>query len=125
MYIFENVNPKGKKTADCVVRAIAKAENRDWFSVYDELSLLARSKCTVLNDLSFYKSYLNKYETVQCVFEECGSKFKLTVSEFSNKYSSGIYLIQIAGHLTVCIDGNVYDIWNCLNKKVYKGWRVK
>ena len=29
-YVYYNANPKGKRTDDCVVRAIAEAEGRSW-----------------------------------------------------------------------------------------------
>ena len=33
-YIFSNPNPDGTYVGDCVVRAIAIAQNTDWESVY-------------------------------------------------------------------------------------------
>ena len=36
-YVYYNANPKGKRTDDCVVRAIAEAEGRSWEDVLRQL----------------------------------------------------------------------------------------
>ena len=36
-FIFYNPNPSGKRTGDCVIRAIAKATGQDWERAYTNL----------------------------------------------------------------------------------------
>ena len=38
-FIRYNANPKGWKTGDCVIRAVAAATQQTWDDVYDELSI--------------------------------------------------------------------------------------
>ena len=40
MFTKTNANPKNKRTNDCVIRAIALAENKTWLEVFDELAEL-------------------------------------------------------------------------------------
>lgn len=42
MYRFLNLHPKGKRVGDCVKRAIAGAENRDYMEVQRELNRLKK-----------------------------------------------------------------------------------
>lgn len=36
-YVNYNANPKNRKTGDCVIRAIARATNQSWETVYAAL----------------------------------------------------------------------------------------
>jgi hypothetical protein len=49
MFVNENVNPRGRKTGDCVIRAIAKAENKEWLGIFDALVAIAREAYSVPN----------------------------------------------------------------------------
>lgn len=123
MFIKENVNPKNKKTGDCVLRAIAKAEDKTWIKVFDELTEIARSKFTVLNNKDAYEFYLKKYPTIEVKYETSNGRFRYTVKQVSE--FKGTYIVAVAGHLTCVIDGNIYDTWDCSKKSAYKIWRIK
>ena len=45
MYIYCNQNPLGKRTGDCVVRAIAIATNRSWREAYTEICKQGQIDC--------------------------------------------------------------------------------
>lgn len=125
MFIKENLNPKGRKTADCVVRAIAKAQGKSWLEVFDALTEIARKRYSVLNDKDVYTVYLKEYAVIPCVVETTEGNFKFTVKEFADSHNQGTYVVQVANHLTTVIDGDIYDTWNCSAKKIYKIWEVK
>lgn len=125
MFVKENVNPKARKTGDCVIRAIAKAEGKTWFDVFDALTVIARKKCSVPNYKDTYEAYLDGYVVIPCKIETPNGNVKFTIKEFAQSYNKGVYIISVAGHLTVVIDGNLYDTWDCSNKKIYKIWKVK
>ena len=44
---------------------------------------------------------------------------------FCRKYPKGKYLLRMAGHVTACVDGVIYDTWDCSGKCVYVAWEVK
>lgn len=123
MFIKENINPKNKKTGDCVIRAIAKAEQKDWLEIFDALVIIARKIYSVPDYTDTFKKYLSKYPKIDVFhFDNNGDKKRYTVQEISKW--NGTYLVSLAGHLTVTIDGNYYDIWDCGNKCAYMIWRV-
>jgi len=122
MFIKENLNPKKLKVGDCVVRAIAKAENKAWLEVYDALVHIGRKVFAMPNNKEVYTEYLNHYEKVT-VFHMVGSKKKrYTVKEIGEW--SGTYIVSVANHLTVVVDGNYYDTWDCGKKCAYIIWKV-
>lgn len=121
---FENLNPKGKKVGDCVIRAIAKAENKTWFEVFDVLTKVARENFSVLNDQCVYVKYLEKYRKIDVKYVDCktGKNKRYTVNDVS--YFPGTYLIQVSGHMTTVVDGVIYDIWDTSERSAYRIWRV-
>lgn len=58
VFVKENVNPKGIKSGDCVVRALVKITDKDWYEVYDELCTIVRREATMPSDrITFEKIY--------------------------------------------------------------------
>ncbi|MNL91371.1 hypothetical protein D3C81_11050 [compost metagenome] len=126
MFIKENINPTGKKKSDCVIRAIAKAENRAWLDVFDELTMLARKWYTVPNVKECYDKYLSaKYPTIPIMHKVSGKNKRYTVNELAKEYSRNTVIISIAGHLAVAVNGNYYDIWDCGDSCSYKAWVIR
>ena len=59
-----NANPKGWKTDDCVIRAIALATDKTWDQVFTDLNVIAFKKKRTFNDPCGYtsiKTYLIFY----------------------------------------------------------------
>ena len=127
--VFQNVNinPKGIKTGDCVIRAIANAEGRSWYEVYDDLSKLAREICTSPCNRDCYDKYLSKYPTVPAMFtNDYGVRKRKRPEVFRELgHGHGTYVVRLAGHLTCVRDGVTEDIWDCSSKSAYKIWRIK
>lgn len=124
MYVNENVNPRRHKVGDCVVRAIAKAERKGWLETHDNLTTIARSLYTVLNDKMAYSKYLSKYPKIEVMHMVNGKRKRYTVKEIA-KEMKGTYVIRLANHLTTVVDGKYYDIWDCGNSCAYIIWKVK
>ena len=117
MYKFFNKNNRGNFVNDCVVRAIATAEHTTWDEAYDKLSDLAQYDGTLLDDVQFVEDYLDdRYIRVPHYSE--------TVGEFAGEYSNGIFLVTMPNHITVIINGVVYDIFDCRDKEIWSAWRV-
>lgn len=117
MYRFHNANSKGNFVNDCVVRAISVAEGKSWDTTYEELSDIAQQEGNLLDDVNFVESYLDKRykRTPHC---------SRTVGEFMEEYPKGIYLITMEGHITVVIDGVLYDTFDCRNRRMWCAWEV-
>ena len=117
MYKFYNANVHGNFVNDCVVRAIAVAECKTWDEAFDYLSDLAQEDGILLDDVRFVEDYLDtEYKRVP--------HYSKTVGEFSEEYPIGTYLVTMPGHITVIIDGVLYDIFDCRNRTMWTAWKV-
>lgn len=127
MYYKEvNVNPKKKRTGDCVIRAIANAEGIDWYDLYDELCRGARELASVPVWKETYEYYLYRYPTVSAKYVDANGKTKrLRPRDFKAHGLTGTYVVRLAHHLTCVRDGVVEDIWDCSDKSAYKIWKIK
>lgn len=118
MYKYYNANAKGNFVNDCVIRAISVAEGKSWDETYNELSDIAQSEGILLDDVEFVENYLDdRYERV-CHYAK-------TVGEFIEEHPYGVYLITMDGHITVVIDGTLYDTFDCRNRRMFCSWEVK
>ena len=118
MYKYYNANAKGNFVNDCVIRAISVAEGKSWDETYNELSDIAQSEGILLDDVEFVENYLDdRYERV-CHYAK-------TVGEFIEECPYGVYLITMDGHITVVIDGTLYDTFDCRNRRMFCSWEVK
>lgn len=122
-FAYTNANPKGRKTSDCVVRAISIAENRPWLDVFDELTEIARNDFTLLNSPDCYKKYLKKYPKVNVFFFDGDDKKKrFKVKDICRM--KGTFIVSVANHLTCVKDGKIHDTWDCGHKSVYEIWKA-
>lgn len=123
-YVKENINPKGLKNGDCVVRALAKVTGRGWYDIYEELYLIGKREATMPNDKHTYKMFIETLNTEKVnVFKDVNGKRKrLTVNDVSKL--EGKHIVTTAHHLTATMDGNYYDIWDCGKKCAYMIWKV-
>ena len=49
---------------------------------------------------------------------------RMTAGTFSEKYPQGKYILNMAKHWSCCVDGIIYDTWDCTEKCVYTAYRV-
>ena len=117
MYKYYNANSRGNFVNDCVVRAISVAEGKSWDETYRELSRIAQEEGILLDDVDFVENYLDdRYRRVPH-----SSK---TVGEVIEEFPFGTYLITMDGHITVVMDGVLYDTFDCRNRTIRCIWEV-
>lgn len=117
MYRYFNANNKGHFVNDCTIRAISLAEGKTWQETYDELSYIAGKNGIILDDVNFIEPLLDSRYERKC-FDD------LYVGEFADSHPNGVYLITMNGHITCCIDGTIFDTFDCLNRIVKCVWKV-
>lgn len=111
MFIQANLNPQGKRTDDCVVRAIATALDIDWNSAYTMLSAHGLkmadlfSKNYVWGDLLITLGFRRQGIPNTC--PDC-----YTVSDFSNDHPAGTFIVGTGDHVIAIRDGNWIDTWD-------------
>ena len=117
MYKFYNANVHGKYVNDCTVRAISLAEGKSWDVTYTELSTIAQQHGILLDDVDFIEPLLDSRYTRTCHDSK-------TVGEFAEEYPRGTYLITMNAHITCCIDGVIYDTFDCRDRIMWCAWKV-
>lgn len=123
MYKEFNAHPKGLNTSDCVVRAIATATNADYMECRRELNQKKRDwGFTSYKDTKFLYKYLEGYPRL--IFKAVKGEPRLKGTGFTELHPLGTYIIKMAGHITVCIDGVILDTWDCSYRSVYTAWEI-
>lgn len=108
MYKYLNVNPVGRITDDCLVRAVATIMGISWEKAYMDLcnrGLLIYDMPNKDSVLSLYmKEKGFKREIVPNTCPSCYS-----VAEFCEDHPHGEYILLSGGHAVAVINGNYYD----------------
>lgn len=125
-FINHNNNPKKKKTTDCVTRAITEATGKPYNTVLDEQVALSKETGYFVNDPKLEKIFLERNGFTLHSFGriKAGEK-RPTVADIARLTSGknpkhSVILACVAHHLTCCRNGNIYDIWDCSDRPVYK-----
>ena len=116
-----NLNPKGVKTGDCVVRAIAYATQQSWDDVFIGLNKIAFKKKRVFNDKVVYENYLKELGWEKQKQPRKMNGFKYTVDEFCENFR-GVAIVTVANHMTAIADHDVVDTWDCGHKTIGNYW---
>ena len=119
-FVYHNENPDKNKVNDCVTRAIKLASGLPYSEIRQKLYHTSRLlKCKSALCPTCYSFLIQ--EVLGGVMKDCNG---LTVGEYAQENHCGIYLIRIQGHLTCLINGIIYDIWDCLDKKCDIVWKM-
>lgn len=120
IYKFTNVNPLGKLEEDCVCRAISNALQIDYYEIEEKLNLVgALFNCEKLC-VCCYTFLLDYVFNLRRDESYAG----MTIEEFINYNRKGTFIIRVEGHLTMCRNGFLEDIWDCRRKIVDLVWEV-
>ena len=127
MYEFLNVHPKGLRVGDCVKRAITTATGMDYMEVQRELNRYKKvSGCSKFNENKNWKGYVeNVLHGQKMSFQAVQGNPRMNGERFCGEFPKGNYILRMAGHLSCCIDGVIYDTWDCSDKCVYNAWEIK
>ena len=120
MYKYYNPHPKGLSTDDCVKRAIITVTGRDYATVQRELNNYKK--------VTGAKAF-NSVKNLRYVEDALGaSKITLdgtlTADEFCKKHPRGRFILDMDGHWSACVDGCIYDTWDCGKEKVNFAYEV-
>ncbi|NLL89455.1 MAG: hypothetical protein GX228_11165 [Firmicutes bacterium] len=123
MFKEYNAHPKGIKTTDCVARAISTAMDKDYVECRRELNQKKREwSFTSYKDTEFlYKYFEGK---PRLIFKAVKSEPRIKGSDFCELHPKGTYILKMAGHVTVGIDGVILDTWDCSYRSVYTAWKI-
>lgn len=122
MFVQYNVNPRGKKTGDCVIRAVAVATGLGWDKAYEGLAASGFKLKTAMNDVEAVNDFLTSIGfKVGKIKVPKGSK-RPTVKQFAMEHPNWYAVLRVANHITCSGRGNYVDIWDCGDCALYKYW---
>ena len=122
VWVEENLNPDGKKIGDCGVRAIAKATGKSYETIEEELIELLR-EIKFRNYSTIYTEYNNRRCVHKLSFPAKKGYKRMDAETFARTFPNGRYVLNLAHHMVACVDGKIYDIWDCSKKCVYSAWQ--
>ena len=118
-FTFRNRNPKNLlRAADCVARAISLATGETWEDVVMSITTFALPMGRVFNEKEAYTKWLEHKGWQKQPMPRKSNGSKYTVREFAKLYPKGMYLVNVARHVTVVEDGIIYDTWDCGSRTV-------
>ena len=111
---FHNQNPKGRITGDCVYRAISYATGVDYNDIVLEIAYRQIETGYCKDDKRTFEAILEKHGFIKMPQLKHIDGTKFTVREFVETHKTGLYVINMAQHLSVVEDGKNIDIWDCV-----------
>lgn len=127
MYKYFNAHPKGLSVGDCVKRAITLAAQMDYMEVQRELNRYKKvTGAKAFNsDYNPHKYVENVLHGVKLSFPAEKGKPRMNGQRFCESYKKGRYILNMAGHWSCCVDGVIYDTWDCSDKCVYTAYKIE
>lgn len=122
---FEYFQPNtAHSCGDCALRAVVKATNSNWYSVFDGLIPVARRMQRMPNDTEVIDAYLKEKGFVWVPIKVEKGESRPTVAEFAKNHNETC-VIRVSHHLTSSSNGKFYDIWDCGDYSMYGYWIKK
>ena len=107
MFREYNLNPKGKRVGDCVIRAISTVTGVEWEDVYMDLADKGLEMGDMPSSNAVWGSYLQDIGFKGYIIPE-----DMTVKEFARKHNKGVYILATGNHVVAVIDGDYCDTWD-------------
>lgn len=110
-FILYNPNPNKKTVGDCVVRALTRLLDSEWYKVYSELAIQGYLMGDMPSSNAVWSQYLKSKGYSQYVIPNTCPDC-ITVREFCDENPNGKYLLATGSHVICVIDGDYYDAWD-------------
>ena len=120
MYKYYNPHPKGLSTDDCVKRAIVVVTGMDYSRVQRELN--EYKKVTGAKSFNSVKNL--RYVEAVLKAKKIPLNKQLTAKEFCQSYPCSRYILNMDEHWSACVDGCIYDTWDCSKEKVNFAYEI-
>ncbi len=123
MYKYLNLHPYELLVDDCVKRSIAMVANMEYSTVQRELNRHKKvTGASAFNEGDNPESYVkNVLRGKKIVFPK---RKNMTGSLFCEEYPKGNYILDMDTHWTACIDGVIYDTWDCSEERVAYAYQI-
>lgn len=116
-----NLNPAGRHTEDCAVRALAVALNKSWKETYTDLCEQGFRLCDMPCANQVWKTYLigkgwERHRIPKIPGMQC------TVKGFADSNQSGTFLLEMSTHIVCVKNGDWIDTWDCSDEVPKAYW---
>ena len=123
MFRYYNVHPRKLSVSDCTKRSISLTTGIP----YREVAKGINEHKKVTGVKLFYnnpnpRSYMEN--VLGFLRITVPAEDRVTVGDFAKKHPFGRYVVSVSGHWTACIDGIVYDTWDCSEQKVLSYYEI-
>ena len=115
-FIKSNPHPKGKKIGDCVIRALAIADNKNWIDVYKDLIGVGLKIYDMPNSKPVYEYYLETQGWKKQPMPRHPSGKRMKLSEFIDQNPDIEFVANVIKHMATVKYGKLFDTWNCGHK---------
>lgn len=107
-YSFYNPNPCGKLVGDCVIRAVAKALNRNWETTYMDIAMKGFEMCDMPSSNTVWGAYLSEHGFRRKHISNT-KPYNYTIADFCNDNPEGVFVLTTGTHAVASINGVYYD----------------
>lgn len=108
MFKRVNVNPMGKSTDDCLVRALAVVMDLSWEKAYMDLCQYGLLIYDMPNSGATLALYMKEKGYKRAVVSnECSVCY--SIKDFCREYPKGKFIVLTGNHAVAVVDGDYYD----------------
>ena len=124
---FYNAHPEGKRVGDCVKRAVTYVTGMDYHQVQLELNRYKKvTGAKTYNESKNCSGYVeNVLHMKKLSFPAQKGIARMNGYTFAKSFPKGRYILNMAHHWTACVDGVIYDTWDCREKCVYTAYELR
>lgn len=120
-WVHYNPNPCNCNVGDCTIRALTKALNKDWESVYAMLCAYGYMRHDMPSANHVWGECLRQNGFERYIVEDYGKIY--TVKDFCRDNPNGTFVLAIQGHVVTVVDGDHYDTWDSGNEIPLYYWK--
>ena len=110
-WVKYNPNPINQRVGDCAVRAIAKAMDQNWETVYAWLTTYGYMCKDMPSANAVWGKCLKRNGFKRYLVDDHGKDY-YTVYDFCEDNPKGTFILAMDGHVVCVQDGCYYDTWD-------------
>lgn len=120
MFKYYDPNPKQSRN-DCVKRAICVCSGIDFSLISRQLNAFKK-----VTGAKTFNSHNNPHHFVEDVLsaEKITFNKKMLAKDFCKTYSAGRFILDMDEHWSACINGDIYDTWDCSEEIVNFAYKI-
>lgn len=121
-YQYYNPNPLSKSVGDCVIRALSKALDTDWYTIYSELTVQGYAMADMPSSNAVWGQYLKSKGFRRYIIPNtCPDCY--TVADFCIDNPQGTYILATGSHAVTVQNSTWFDSWDSANEIPIFFWK--